>query len=193
VVSNDPTNECIKGSINQATVNTKEQLMSEPFISQISMFGFDFPPRTWAQCDGQLLPISNNQTLYALLGTTFGGDGRTTFGLPNLQGRVPVHMNNRYRLGMQGGSETVSLTPANLPRHTHAMQANSQTADSNEPKNQVLGTAPSDTNIYGPATNLVDMGPALTATGGSQPHFNIQPSQVVNFCMALAGIFPSRN
>ncbi|MCX4029331.1 phage tail protein [Endozoicomonas sp. SM1973] len=167
--------------------------MSEPFISQITMFGFDFAPRTWAKCDGQNLPIANNPSLFSLLGIAYGGDGRTTFGLPNLQGRAPVHMGNGYRIGDKGGSETVRLTVENLPRHTHQMQANSQPAETNEPSNQVLAMEPSGKNIYGPATNLVEMGNALMATGGGEAHFNMQPSQVINFCIALTGLFPPRN
>ncbi|WP_163833576.1 phage tail protein [Spartinivicinus ruber] len=167
--------------------------MSEPYISQINMFGFDFAPRTWAKCDGQNLPIANNPSLFSLLGVAYGGDGRTTFGLPNLQGRVPIHMGNGYQLGEKGGSETVRLTVENLPRHTHQMQANSQPAETNEPSNQVLAMEPSGRNIYGPATNLVEMGNSLMATGGGEAHFNMQPSQVINFCIALTGLFPPRS
>ncbi|MGI0117254.1 phage tail protein [Zooshikella sp. RANM57] len=167
--------------------------MSEPYISQINMFGFDFAPRTWAKCDGQVLPIASNPSLFSLLGVAYGGDGRTTFGLPNLQGRVPIHMGNGYRIGEKGGSETVMLTVENLPRHNHQMQANSQPAETNEPSNQVLAMEPSGRNIYGPATNLVEMGNSLMATGGGEAHFNMQPSQVINFCIALTGLFPPRS
>lgn len=167
--------------------------MSEPFISQINMFGFSFPPRTWAACDGQIVPIANNQILFALLGTTYGGDGRTTFGLPNLQGRVPVHRSDDYAMGQSGGWETVQLTIGNLPPHTHPLQANSSPAESNQPQNLMLSAVESGREIYGQATNLTIMGDAVAATGGGQSHSNMQPLQVINFCIALTGLYPSRN
>ena len=167
--------------------------MAEPFISQITMFGFDFPPRTWAKCDGQILPINNNETLYALLGTNFGGDGRTNFGLPGLQGRVPIHRGNGYNLGVKGGSETVTLSINELPKHSHQAYANSQPGDTNQPEGKVLAMAPSDNPVYTAAANFNEMATALSPTGGSQAHFNMQPSQVINFCIALTGLFPPRD
>ena len=167
--------------------------MAEPFISQITMFGFDFPPRTWAMCDGQVLPINNNETLYSLLGTNFGGDGRINFGLPGLQGRVPIHRGNGYNIGNIGGSETVKLSINELPKHSHQAQANSQPGDTNQPESKVLAMTPTGNPIYTAANNLNAMGAALASTGDSGAHTNMQPFQVINFCIALAGVFPPRN
>ncbi|OMH33808.1 phage tail protein [Motiliproteus sp. MSK22-1] len=167
--------------------------MAEPFISQITMFGFDFPPRTWAKCDGTLISISNNPTLYALLGINFGGDGRTNFGLPGLQGRVPIHRGNGYNIGEKGGSETVKLSIGELATHSHQAQANSQPGDTNQPEGKILAMAPDGNPIYTATANLKAMSTALSFTGDGGAHFNMQPSQVVNFCIALAGLFPSRN
>ncbi|OMH33804.1 phage tail protein [Motiliproteus sp. MSK22-1] len=167
--------------------------MAEPFISQITMFGFDFPPRTWAKCDGTLISINNNPALYALLGLNFGGDGRTNFGLPELRGRVPIHRGNGYNIGEKGGSETVRLSNSQLPEHSHQAQANSQPGDTNLPEGKVLAMAPSGNPIYTVAANPRPMGAALSSTGSGGAHTNMQPSQVINFCIALAGDFPPRN
>lgn len=175
--------------------------MSSPFIAEIRMFGFNFAPRGWAFCNGQLLPIAQNTALFSLLGTTYGGNGTTNFGLPNLQGRAPLHPGQApglspYVLGQTGGSETVTLTQNGLPSHTHAMNgsiapppAGGVTPD----PTQGLGRAAGG-NAYGAAANLTAMSPqALSLQGGSQPHNNLMPYLTVNFCIALQGIFPSRN
>jgi microcystin-dependent protein len=176
--------------------------MAEPFIGQITLVGFNFPPRGWAQCDGALLAINQNQTLFALLGTQFGGDGRTTFALPDLRGRVPVHIGTALgvdvKQGQASGSEQVTLTPATMPQHTHAVEASSAAADQGEPTGNVLAApvpqATDSKEIYGVSQNLVPMNSSTVApAGGGLSHPNEQPAQVVNFCIALQGLFPSRN
>ena len=167
--------------------------MSEPFIAQIVMFAGNFAPRGWAFCDGQLLPIAQNQALFSLLGTTYGGDGRTTFGLPDLRGRLPMHpgsgpgLTNR-RLGEKGGAETVTLTQAQIPVHSHKQRAGKK-ADSADPGGRVCA-ATSGNSYSGTADS--DMGDT-SSIGGSQAHTNVQPFQCVNFIIALQGIFPSRS
>ncbi len=171
----------------------------EPFIGQIQAFGFNFPPRGWAQCDGQLLSISQNQALFSLLGTMYGGDGRTTFGLPDLRGRVMIHQGNgpglsSKSIGQKGGSETNTLSVAQLPSHNHNLRASSTAGDSNSPTGRVLGDAGFLDNDFKAAESLVDMNVnAIGNTGGSQPVNNMQPYQVINICIALTGIYPSRN
>ena len=171
--------------------------MAEPFIGEIKMVAFDFAPRDWAICDGQLLPISQNQTLYSLLGTTFGGDGMTTFALPDLRGRVPVHTDDSAGIsqGRRGGPEAVLLNPDTMPAHTHPVQASTNEADQRDPTGGILAsTSEEDREIYGPATNLVPMKPAaVTSVGGGQPHDNMQPYLTVNFCISLTGTYPQRS
>jgi microcystin-dependent protein len=171
--------------------------MSEPFLAEIRIFGFNFAPRGWATCDGQILPINQNQALYSLLGTTYGGDGRTTFGLPELRGRVPLHegsgtgLSNRT-LGAGGGIEQVTLTTSQMPSHLHTLQATTNPADSRSPSSKVSATAIDD--LYGVPEDLVNSASgAVAATGGNQAHQNMQPYLVLNFCIALQGLFPSRN
>lgn len=171
--------------------------MSEPFIAEIRIFAGNFAPRGWAFCDGQLLPISQNTALFSLIGTTYGGDGRTTTALPNLQGRAPMHPGRgpgltSRRLGENGGSETVTLTEAQMPNHTHIILG-SGPANSNTPAG--AGHATSTTvRQYHAATNLVDVAETtLTATGGSQPHNNLQPFLALTFIIALTGLYPSRS
>ena len=173
--------------------------MAEPFVAEIRIFPYNFAPRNWAFCDGQLLPISQNTALFSLVGTFYGGDGRTTFGLPNLQGRLPMHPGNgpgltTRQLGEIGGAETATLTAAQMPSHGHTVQANSNPADLSSPTaNRSLarssgGFAWQDTN-----SNLVDRAPqAVGNAGGGQPHNNLMPYTVLNFCIALTGIYPSR-
>lgn len=168
--------------------------MSEPFLSEIRMFSFGFPPKGWAFCNGQTLPIAQNAALFSLLGTTYGGNGVTTFQLPNLQGCVPLHFGtgggNSYAEGQRGGEVSHTLINSELPAHAHTMQASSTPADSSAAVNHVTAAAP----IYAPAVSLTTLQPSsLTPVGGSQPHNNMQPYLVVNFCIALVGIFPSRN
>ncbi|HYS55215.1 MAG TPA: tail fiber protein [Thermoanaerobaculia bacterium] len=166
--------------------------MAEPFLSEIRIMSFGFAPKGWALCDGQLLPINQNQALFSLLGTTYGGDGRVNFGLPNLQGRTPIHMGNGHTLGEQAGEQTHTLSIAELPTHIHSMRAADDPADTNvATANTYLGK---QTNTYGPATNLTGMSPAeISNVGGSQAHLNMQPYLVLNFSIALQGIFPSQN
>jgi microcystin-dependent protein len=166
--------------------------MSAPFIGEIRLIGFTFAPRGWAFCNGQLLAIAQNQALFALLGTTYGGNGQTTFALPNLQGRVPVGTGTgagiaTVVLGQAWGTETVTLTSAEMPSHSHGIQASSGRATTNRP----TGAFQAAGNSYS-LTAGVAAGPSASA-GSSQPHPNVQPSLGMNFAIALEGIFPSRN
>jgi microcystin-dependent protein len=177
--------------------------MSEPFIGEIRAFGFNFPPYSWASCNGQIVPISQNTALFALLGTTYGGDGRQTFGLPNLQGLAPLHQGagnglTPRVLGETGGSETVTLSTPNLPSHTHALNganAGSAAERTATPTTTASFGSSAPNNVYASTlTQPVNMSPkAIATTGGNQPHANAQPRQVLNFCIALQGIFPVRN
>ncbi len=170
--------------------------MSEPFLSEVKMVGFDFAPRGWAFCDGQILPINQNQSLYSLLGTTYGGDGRTSFGLPDLRGRTPVHFDSTIWQGQKGGEESHTLTTAEMPQHAHSSSANTATGDQGSdtsPTNNVLASqARRELPIYGQPANLTRLSPVAN-TGGGQPHENMQPFLAVRFCIALQGVFPSRS
>jgi microcystin-dependent protein len=162
------------------------------------MFGFGFAPQGWALCNGQLLPIDQNQALFSLLGTTYGGDGRTTFALPDLQSRVPVGQGqspglSSYAEGQAGGAETVTLAATQLPGHTHPVKASSSTADSDQPEGRTLARSASHSYTAKPDASTVMNVDMLGDAGGSQPHDNIQPYLAVNFCIALIGIFPSRS
>jgi microcystin-dependent protein len=164
--------------------------MAEPFLSEIRIMSFSFPPRGWALCNGQLLPINQNQALFSLLGTTFGGNGTVNFALPNFQGRTPIHFGNGHALGEVGGAQAHTLTIAELPQHTHTVQATSDPAALNVPTGNRLAAV---NNGYAPAANLVATGGSSIAnTGGSQAHQNRQPFLAINFCIALQGIFPSQ-
>jgi microcystin-dependent protein len=164
--------------------------MAEPFLSEIRIMSFVFAPKGWALCNGQLLPINQNQALFSLLGTTFGGDGRVNFALPNLQGNVPIHVGSGHTLGEKGGSQAVTLSISTLPTHTHVMQGTTATGDVAIPLNNLLATTPA--KIYDGPANLVALNPATVPNvGGSQAHLNMQPFLVLNFCIALQGIFPS--
>lgn len=165
--------------------------MAEPFLSEIRIFSFNFAPKGWAFCNGQLLPINQNQALFSLLGTTFGGDGRVDFALPDLRGRTPIHVGSGHTLGERGGEQAHTLSIAELPTHTHVLVSSSNPADSNDPTGRVLGVV---NNAYGPAQNLTSMAAsAVTNTGGSQAHLNMQPFLTLSFGIALQGIFPSPN
>jgi microcystin-dependent protein len=171
--------------------------MSEPFLSEIRIFSFNYPPRGWAFCNGQLLPINQNQALFSLLGTTYGGNGQTTFALPNLQGRVPLHTGSGFTLGQTVGEEAHTLTMSEMPTHNHPVNAyDNSNVDSNA--NSAAGaffarTADAST-IYTSGNANSAMAPSVIGnTGGSQPHENRQPFLALNFCIALQGIFPSRN
>jgi microcystin-dependent protein len=166
--------------------------MAEPFLSEIRMMSFDFPPKGWAFCNGQNLPINQNQALFSLLGTTFGGNGQTTFALPNLQGKVPIHVGSGFTLGNTGGETAHTITVNEMPAHQHLEQVSSSaTGGVSVPANNVLGSA---SNMYRAPDNLIAMNSAtISNTGGSQPHENMQPYLALNFCIALQGIFPSPN
>lgn len=174
--------------------------MSDPFIAEIRMCAFDFAPRGWAACSGQVLPINQNQALFSLLGTTYGGNGVTTFALPDLRGRTPVHWGQgpglpSVILGEAAGAEAVTLTTAQLPAHGHGVRASSDLAAATSPAGAVMGAKPrGGADVYAMASNLTPLAVGAVANeGGGQPHENMQPSTVVNFVIALVGIFPSRN
>jgi len=169
--------------------------MSEPFLAEIRIVGFNFAPRGWAFCDGQILPINQNQSLYSLLGTTYGGDGRTTFALPDLRSRTPIHRGSSYQLGQKGGAETVTLTAAEIAAHSHTAKASSSDAADNAPQGQVLADPnPAGDLLYGDPSSLTSLrSGTITNAGGGQAHNNMQPYLTLSFCIALRGLFPSRN
>ena len=166
--------------------------MSEPFLAEIRIVGFNFAPRGWAFCDGQILPINQNQSLYSLLGTTYGGDGRTSFALPDLRSRAPMHKGDGHSLGQKCGAETVTLTAAEIAAHTHAAKASSTAGDQTTPTNRVLASANFYRNPEAATTTALRSG-TVTNAGGGQAHDNMQPYITLAFCIALRGLFPSRN
>ena len=166
--------------------------MSNPFLGEIKLVSFNFPPKGWAFCNGQLLPINQNQALFSILGTTYGGDGRVNFALPNLQGRVPVHMGDGIILGEVGGEASHVLSIQEMPTHTHAPAGSSGLANQPSAVGHVWGANAS--NPYSNGAGNTAMNPAtISNTGGSQPHENMSPYLVLNFVIALQGIFPSQN
>lgn len=164
--------------------------MSEPFIGEIRIFAINFAPRGWAQCNGQILPINQNQALFSLLGTTYGGDGRTTFALPDLRGRVPVHMGAGITLGESAGEEVHRLAMAEMPIHTHQVRGGAALSGRYGPTDALWGEQAA--LPYGMAPDTVMAAESISQTGSGQPHLNLQPYLVLNFCIALQGIFPSR-
>jgi microcystin-dependent protein len=168
--------------------------MSEPFLSEIKIMSFGFAPKGWAMCNGQLMPINQNQGLFALLGTTYGGDGRVNFGLPNLQGRNPMHVGNGHTLGEWGGEQAHTLSIAEVPTHTHVAYAANVASTAGNPSTSRVLSQSQGANLYATGTtNLVPMAPnALGPVGGSQAHLNMQPFLTLTFCIALQGIFPSQ-
>ncbi len=175
--------------------------MSTPFLGQLLPFAFSFAPRGWALCAGQLLAIQQNTALFSLLGTTYGGDGIQTFALPDLRGRVPIHNGGAFVLGQTGGEENVTLDINELPAHGHAFNGTSSAANVKLPvTNSALaqsttsaGVSPGDSFYAPPGTTVALNANTVSVVGGSQPHTNLQPYVVVNWCIALDGIFPSRN
>jgi microcystin-dependent protein len=167
--------------------------MAEPFLSEIRIMSFVYAPRGWALCNGQLLPINQNQALFSLLGTTFGGDGRVNFALPDLRGRTPIHVGQGHTNGERGGEQAHTLSIAELPTHTHVLSASSNAGTAVIPTANLLAKV-APVNPYAAPTNLAPMNAASIAnTGGSQAHLNMQPYLTLSFCIALQGIFPSPN
>jgi microcystin-dependent protein len=170
--------------------------MAEPFLSEVRIMSFVFAPKGWALCNGQLLPINQNQPLFSLLGTTFGGDGRVNFALPDLRGRTPIHVGSGHTLGERGGEQAHTLSIAELPEHVHVLNASSSPGNNKFPSFSNVGNLLSQDpgNPYGPPNNLAAFNAAsVTNTGGSQAHLNMQPFLTLSFCIALQGIFPSPN
>jgi len=170
--------------------------MSEPFVAEIRIFAGNFAPRGWAFCNGQLLPVSQNTALFSLIGTTYGGDGRSTTALPNMEGKAPMHPGRgpgltARRLGQRGGVESVTLTEAQLPNHNHSMAVSTEDGERRDPNNGYFGRGNA---IYADAANLGAMAPqSLSNSGGSQAHNNMQPYLTMNFIIALVGLYPSRS
>jgi microcystin-dependent protein len=172
--------------------------VSEPFLGQITLIAFTFAPKGWAFCNGQLLPINQNQALFALLGTTYGGDGRVTFALPDLRGRAPVHRGNEIQLGQTGGETGHTLIQSELPTHAHIVQGTANQGAANTAGGNVLAEkGRRGKNVFGLQPVGVDIQPldpsSVSVAGGSQAHSNMQPYLVLNFVIAMVGIFPSRN
>jgi len=172
----------------------------DPFIGTITLFGFNFAPRGWAKCEGQLLSIAQNQALFSLLGTTYGGDGRTTFALPDLRGRTPLGSGQgpgleQYEQGTTGGAETVTLQQNQMPAHSHSLNANSAAGNTASPTNAIFASTGAVDREYhaGGVANTAMSGQIIGPSGGSQAHENRQPYLVLNYCIALEGIYPSRN
>ena len=172
--------------------------MSEPFLAEIRIVGFNFAPRGWAQCNGQILPINQNQSLFSLLGTTFGGDGRTSFGLPEMRGRAPLHtgqgpgLSNRP-LGSKAGNVAETLTTAQIPAHSHQLNASSDDATATTPAGNLPATVVPGFNVFGDTANAGGNVAQVTPSGGGRAHNNLQPYLTLKFIIALAGLFPSRN
>lgn len=165
--------------------------MAEPFLSEIRIMSFNYAPLGWALCNGQFLPINQNQALFSLLGTTYGGNGQTTFALPDFRGRTPIHFGNGHTLGERSGQESHTLSISELPTHTHTVSGSQTNASTPVTTGSVPAAA---NNVYANPTNLTALNSSsITNTGGSQPHLNMQPFLSLNFCIALQGIFPSQN
>ncbi len=165
--------------------------MGTPFLSEIKLFSLDYVPKGWAQCNGQLLPINQNQALFSLFGTMYGGNGQTTFALPDLRARVPIHMGQGFIQGQNGGETAHTLTMQEMPAHEHFAWASSANSDTDVPTGNFLGAA---NNVYAAPGNLTILQPtSISTVGGGQPHENEQPYLTLNICVALIGVFPSRN
>ena len=168
--------------------------MADRFVGEIKIVAFNFAPRGYASCDGQLLPIAQNQALFSILGTTYGGDGRVNFALPDLRTKVPIHTSNTITLGQTAGEQNHTLTVQEIPAHVHQLSASNQTESQNSPVGNYLATHQS-VQGYAPAgsANAVMVGNEVSNAGGSQPHNNMQPYLVLNIVIALTGVFPPRN
>jgi len=166
--------------------------MAQPYVGEIRMFAGNFAPAGWMFCEGQLLPISENEILFQLIGTTYGGDGQSTFALPDLRGRIPLHQGNGFTLAETGGAEEITLTVSQIPAHSHPMLASSATASQTTPATTVLAT-PTVPDVYRIFANPAALAPAsIGAVGGSQPHTNFQPYLCIDFIISLFGIFPTQ-
>jgi microcystin-dependent protein len=167
--------------------------MAEPFLAETRIMSFNFAPKGWAMCNGQLLPINQNQALFSLLGTTFGGNGQTTFGLPDLRGRTPIHVGNGHTLGEKGGEQAHTLVINELPAHKHVLNSSTQAVTTNIPATNTALSNTAPNQVYSNSNkNLTAMNSgSITTTGGSQSHLNMQPFLSLTFCIALQGIFPS--
>jgi len=166
--------------------------MSQPFIGEIRIFAGNFAPAGWAFCDGQLLAISENETLFILIGTTYGGDGQSTFALPDLRGRIPVHPGTGFVVGQAQGVEAVTLTVNQIPAHSHPFQATTNAADSNSANNNLLAQPPVILEYFAAAPTSLVSAQAVASNGGGQPHTNLQAYLCVNFIISLFGIFPTQ-
>ena len=165
--------------------------MAEPFLSEIRLMSFVFAPKGWALCNGQLLPINQNQPLFSLLGTTYGGDGQVNFALPDLRGRTPIHVGAGHTLGERGGEQAHTLSVTELPTHVHSLQVTGSNGSTSIPTGNILAAA---NNLYHAAGDLTTLhASTIASTGGGQPHLNMQPFLTLTFCIALQGIFPSPN
>lgn len=168
--------------------------MGTPFLGEIKIISWNFAPRNWAFCNGQFLPINQNQALFSLFGTMYGGNGQTTFALPDLRGRVPVHLGGGFTQGETAGQEFHTVTQSELPQHLHVLQASSSVATTDTPDSSALLGSSAPNDLYTGASNLTPMGPtSVTSVGGSQPHENRHPFLVLNFIVALTGVFPSQS
>lgn len=168
--------------------------MAEPFLAEIRIMSFGFAPQGWAMCNGQLLPINQNQALFSLLGTMYGGDGRVNFALPDLRGQTPIHFGAGHTEGEKGGEQAHTVTISELPTHTHVANATSVAATAGNPANNRLLSQSTLAALYANPSNLTAMDPSsISNVGGSQAHLNMQPFLTLTFCIALIGIFPSRN
>ncbi len=166
--------------------------MAQPYVGEIRMFAGNFAPAGWMFCEGQLLPISENETLFQLIGTTYGGDGESTFALPDLRGRIPIHQGNGFILAETGGAEEITLTVSQIPAHSHPMLATQNLANQTDPANLLPGTLVTNVTLYGDDAPFTTLSPsAVSPVGGSQPHTNFQPYLCVDFIISLFGIFPS--
>jgi microcystin-dependent protein len=173
--------------------------MSNPFLAEIRIFPFNFPPQGWAFCNGQVLPISQNTALFSLLGTTYGGDGKSNFALPNMQGNAPMHPGqgpglSLHDLGETGGSDTVTLLESEIPQHSHGLSASNQQGTDQSPINEMFAGGVGGINLYAAPASITPLANATVApAGGDQPHNNLMPYLTLNFCIALQGVFPARS